>query len=132
MTKRWISIKTAAKLAGEPIWRMRQRLELLNHRSGGKILSTPHGRRGHGCKLWVDSTALLTELRAEHEEHDTDLARIRADLEGLRQGLENQRSAHRALRREVAENQKKQKAVNKANLAAIQAIEALAHIVADS
>lgn len=126
--KRRITIKEAAALAGESVKQTRRRLKLMDEMSGGRVLSTLDGKRGRGCKLLVNTVELMKELEAD-DTGDMDLSRIRFDLESLRDELAKQREAHLRLRREVSRNRKRQEIVNKAQLAAIQAIETLAHTV---
>ena len=126
-----LSIREAAALTDPPTppRLMRQRLERVNRRSGGRILRTLDGRRGRGCKLFVSLNALLAELRTDRAPMDAELGRLRADLESLGRRVTTIGKQHRSLSQNVYKFEKRQNLINQQNLAAIQAIHQLAHSV---
>ena len=110
---------------------MRDRLLLIDARSGGKVLQTLDGRRGRGCKLWVSTKALMEELRTDHARRDADLSELRCRLEGVERRVSGLGRAHRRLDRNVSDFRSRQERINAANVAAIQAVQAFAHTVAE-
>lgn len=126
---RWISIADAARLAEEPKWRMRRRLQDLNEATGGRILRRFGTKRGARVKIWVSTEELLRELGSTVHRHDGEISRIKADLEGLGRNLRRLRVQHQGLAEHVRLAEKRQDEINRANQAAIEAVRQLAHMV---
>ena len=131
-----MSIRQAVEAVGESptpeaCQRMRRRMELIDARAGGKILRTLEGRRQSGCKLWISKAALMCELRTDYARHDTELSGLRCQLEGVERRLSGLGRAHRKLGRRVTDFQDRQEKINHLSTAAIQAVETLAHTVAE-
>jgi chromosome segregation ATPase len=129
-----MSIREAVTAIGEEptqqnMKRLRRRLDLLDARSGGRILRTLAHRRSSGAKLWISKSALMWELRTDHARHDAELSSIRCQLEGVEHRLSGLGRAHRKLRRRVVDFENRQDSINRANTRAIEAIRELAHIV---
>ena len=122
------SVELVARFFGEEDLTQRQagdRLNELDRASGGRIITTLHGRRGRGCKRWVVIGALASEIASRESAVDGDVSRIRADLEGLARKLRHLRKDHQALDSAVAKFRNRQEAINNANSRAITAIKEL-------
>lgn len=81
--RRWISIKEAAALAGEPIWTTRRWLDRINSQYGGRLLD-----KGKGGKWLVDLKLLEEAVFVERERRKG--MNIREEVEeALRRTVEN-------------------------------------------
>jgi hypothetical protein len=97
---RWIPLAEAAGMAGEPLWRFRRRMHVLNHRHGGRLLRNFSRGDRNAARWHVSAEALLHHLRTDPNQGDEELDEIRGRVDENEQKTEALRQAFRRRSRE--------------------------------
>ena len=96
---RWAKLSQVAKAAGVETWRMRRRLERLNHLHGGTLLRRSSGKPN--ARYEVNLDALRRALSSEVDSEATTLAEVVSQMRVLEQRQEALRRAYHELRKRL-------------------------------